>query len=380
MGNQFAHVNSYSQKANKGGGSISSILGEATRQAEFSKHIDNPKPPREILGCMVDVQKAVDDIYQNQKLKVTIKGQVRERGVRKDRDVMLAGVLSFPSRTANFEGDSEERKYYDEWVELNLDYLREKYGENLKAVIEHTDEEWPHLHFYVVADAATDFNAKFLHDGHSAKLKAEATAKEKGLDARDAVHEGNKAFKSAMQTWQDEYYEKVGQPAGLTRLGPKRQRLSRAEYKAQKNDAREHSKLNLKEVKTENAIIAEKVRREASDYARRKRDDVQEANQRAQQKLKDAEEALRQARSDAEEIKLKATPEALKSLQTENTKLKKELQVWKDFVETVKATLKFLFPTDHENIRGHINSSWKSDPKNPDYKSPQNDWPNNSPR
>ena len=39
-----------------------------------------------------------------------------------------------------------------------------KYGDNLRAVVMHNDEEHPHLHFYVYSD--TEVNAKMLHDGH----------------------------------------------------------------------------------------------------------------------------------------------------------------------------------------------------------------------
>ena len=74
----------------------------------------------------------------------------------------------------------------------------------------HNDEEQPHIHFYVYSD--TEVNAKALHYGHKAK----------------------KNFIAASKTFQDDYHAQVAIHCGMARLGPKKQRLTRAEWKAQK--------------------------------------------------------------------------------------------------------------------------------------------------
>ena len=84
-----------------------------------------------------------------------------------------------------------------------------KYGDNLRAVVMHNDEEQPHIHFYVYSD--TEVNAKALHYGHKAK----------------------KNFIAAAKNFQDDYHAQVAIHCGMARLGPKRQRLTRAEWKAQ---------------------------------------------------------------------------------------------------------------------------------------------------
>ena len=96
---------------------------------------------------------------------------------------------------------------------LTIAYLKGKYGDNLRAVVMHNDEEQPHLHFFVCSD--TEVNAKALHYGHKAK----------------------KNFIAASKAFQDDYHAQVAIHCGMARLGPKKQRLTRAEWKAQKKHA-----------------------------------------------------------------------------------------------------------------------------------------------
>ena len=85
----------------------------------------------------------------------------------------------------------------------------------------HNDEEHPHLHFYVYSD--TEVNAKMLHDGF-----------------KNGSSPG--AFKKGAQAFQDEYHEQVASRCGLARTGPKRRRLSRAEWHAEQEMAMSISK------------------------------------------------------------------------------------------------------------------------------------------
>lgn len=58
------------------------------------------------------------------------------------------------------------------------------------------------------------------------------------MKPREAVKLGNRAIKETMTIWQDEYHQLVGVPEGLTRSGPKRRRLSREQWKAEKATAK----------------------------------------------------------------------------------------------------------------------------------------------
>jgi hypothetical protein len=73
-----------------------------------------------------------------------------------------------------------------------------------------------------------------------AKKAVEAQAKADGEENRVAVKLGNKALRAAMTLWQDEYHAAVGVPEGLTRSGPRRRRLTRAQWQAEKATAQAH--------------------------------------------------------------------------------------------------------------------------------------------
>ncbi|EIO3963350.1 hypothetical protein LQK43_000998 [Vibrio parahaemolyticus] len=72
-----------------------------------------------------------------------------------------------------------------------------------------------------------------------------------GIRARNecsgAYSKKSHAYKSAMRKFQDEYYDKVAKHLGLSRLGPRVQRLTRKQWKAQQKQAQTLSQ-QLKEV------------------------------------------------------------------------------------------------------------------------------------
>ena len=76
------------------------------------------------------------------------------RKLRKDAHCLLAGVISLP------------RSNEEDWPKFKaeaLEWLKKKYGENLRCVIEHQDESHPHIHFYAVAKNGQSFDD--LHEG-----------------------------------------------------------------------------------------------------------------------------------------------------------------------------------------------------------------------
>ena len=84
------------------------------------------------------------------------------RKMRADAPVLVAGVASFP----RVEAEKRPRALCPVGV-INYCLSQGKYGDNLRAVVMHNDEEQPHLHFFVCSD--TEVNAKALHYGHKAK-------------------------------------------------------------------------------------------------------------------------------------------------------------------------------------------------------------------
>ena len=96
-------------------------------------------------------------------------------------------------------------------------------------MIEHQDEEHPHLHFYCVPLPGEDFD--LLHEGRAASAKVKRdTAAAKGQHQASQMR---LAYNTAMKGWQDELHAGVGIYLGLARMGPKRMRLKdRGQWKA----------------------------------------------------------------------------------------------------------------------------------------------------
>jgi len=237
MGPQFAHMQAFSIKPNRQGNSIDQVLAEAIRDAQFSTHIDDPKPPTVIYGVDLPTLKTLhDEMLDQRKVEVKMKGKVRYRAIRKDRNTLMTVISSFPVRIADLDNDGtgETRRMYEKWRKLNSDHLESLFGDKLKTVIEHTDEEYPHLHAYILPDDDPGAFANALHPGEIAKADAAKKARSDGLTGEAINKVANKGYQTAMSSWQDDFYDAVGAPCALTRDGPKRTRKTRARWQAEK--------------------------------------------------------------------------------------------------------------------------------------------------
>ena len=198
---QFIRAEVYARRAStnpksKSEYSAADIIGEALRDEGHCPHVENPEPPRYLIGSEAETRAMLERINENASKYRDPVG----RKMREDAAVLLAGVASFPRAEA--EKDPE---LYARWESLTVAYLQGKYGDNLRAVVMHNDEEHSHLHFYVYSD--TEVNAKMLHDGH-----------------KNASRKGS--YKAGVQAFQNEYFEKVASRCGMARTGPKRRRLA----------------------------------------------------------------------------------------------------------------------------------------------------------
>ncbi|MGB3424561.1 MAG: plasmid recombination protein [Castellaniella sp.] len=213
-GYQFIHVECYARegsKQGKGKWSIRDILAEANREPGNYYHVQNAQKPNIIMGSIQEVEKSANDWADNTK-------DTRGRKLRKDGLCMMAGVISLPR---------EQEKDWPKLRDDSVKWLKEKYGERLKAVVEHQDETHPHIHFYIVPNQGERFDD--IHDGKKAAANAKAQGKKKG--------EQNKEYCEAMRLWQDNFSAKVASKYGLARLGPGRRRLTRAQWKAEQKQA-----------------------------------------------------------------------------------------------------------------------------------------------
>lgn len=233
---QFIRAEVYARRAStnpksKSAYNIDDIIGEALRDEGHCPHVEKPEPPRYLFGSEASTRAILGRVKENAL-------QYRDpvgRKMREDAAVLLAGVASFPRDAAN-----KDPELYKKWESLTVEYLQKKYGDNLRSVVMHNDEEHPHLHFYVYSD--TEVNAKMLHDGF-----------------KNGSSPG--AFKKGAQAFQDEYHEQVASRCGLARTGPKRRRLSRAEWHAEQE-------MSMSIAKAESAVLDSAAQKEKAAHER----------------------------------------------------------------------------------------------------------------
>jgi hypothetical protein len=206
-GIQFVHVEVFSlhapKKTARGADrkwTVHELFAEAKRDPQSCLHVSFPRPPTVLYGPSLDMLE--DEIKAIHAKSTDSVG----RRLRQDASVLLAGVTSYPRDVFG----------YDYWKQATLNWLRLEFGDNLRTVIEHTDEAHPHLHFYVVNPDGG--NAKEMHPGFRAGRGAK-TPKEQRI-----------AYNTAMRAFQDRFWEHVAGPSGMARLGPGRLRLSRVQW------------------------------------------------------------------------------------------------------------------------------------------------------
>jgi hypothetical protein len=229
-GYQFIHIDTagMSPSKNRSGTAnnrtVGELIGEASRDPEYCHHLPTPRPPEVIFG------KPLASLGAQIGAAVADARTAGGKRVRKDAQVLIAGVASFPSTWEEIDADPAEKSRYERWQSLTLDFLKSEFL-NLDSVVLHTDEARPHLHFFVAArpDQKKGLSLDSIHPG----LRAEVRALEEGADKRAAA--GQKI--EALRGFQDRFYTQVGQFVGLTRTGPGRSRSTRQEWKNRQEEA-----------------------------------------------------------------------------------------------------------------------------------------------
>jgi hypothetical protein len=225
---QFVHVESYSrtapkaaesknkktgQASGKAGRSVSWVVDEAIRDPGAIPHIESPQGPIYLHGEPLEQLEATCESWASSMT------DARGRKLRKDALCLAAGIVSAPNDI--------DPQAWEAFKRDSLQWLKNKYGDNLRTVIEHVDESHPHLHFYCVPQPGQRFET--VHEGKAAAAESKALGQAKGLQ--------NQAYKRAMRQFQDEFFDGVGIEHGFTRLGPGKRRLTREEWKQEQHQA-----------------------------------------------------------------------------------------------------------------------------------------------
>lgn len=222
MSYQFIHIEDYGiniskKRSNNGtsekykketkGRSVSQIISEAKRDNGFCSHVEKPEEPIILYGKSLDeVEKLAMEYHSKTKI---IDKNGKEKKLRSDANVLLAGVISL---------NRENMEIWEDYKNYSIAYLKNKYGKKLISVIEHTDEEHPHIHFYCIQDIGKKFD--LIHDGKKALYENKDKKK----------HDQNIAYLNAMRDFQEDFFKVVSSNYGLSKDGPKRARMSRSDY------------------------------------------------------------------------------------------------------------------------------------------------------
>ena len=125
---------------------------------------------------------------------------------------------------------------YLRWRQMTLDWLIQIFGTHLISAVEHSDEQFLHIHAFIVPVLLPDsrLDMRDIHPGQRAKRDAaEAGACKKFQDA---------AYRSAMSRCQDDYWWAVSRVFGHKRFGPKRTRVSRLQRMMEKRMEEERTR------------------------------------------------------------------------------------------------------------------------------------------
>lgn len=237
------------------GRNLREIIAEAKREPGNCPHVDNPSDPVLLYGVDLDT---VEEMALNYHSKTKIKDKNgKEKKLRKDANVILAGVISL---------NRENENIWEDYKKSSIEYLKNKYGDKLKSVIEHTDESHPHFHFYIIQDLGENFD--LVHDGKKAALEVRTLNKLKG--------EQNTAYIKAMRKYQEDFFLNVASNYGLTKDGPKRARLSREDYLKQKQEIELLTELR-KKTENELSLLKEKTDKEIKDLKEKSEIDIKKA-------------------------------------------------------------------------------------------------------
>jgi hypothetical protein len=241
MSYQFVHEETYGRKFGRKGGSpkastglkkklgIGALVAEAIRAPGATPHIYIPEPPAYLFGD--DLQRWCQAILEHADHAKDRTG----RKLRIDRQIISAGIASFPMRSDEYRrlpAGAPERLRVEDWMKNNIAWLLGRYEEHLGPILLHLDEEFVHIHYYVAPEVVEHEHGYELvphHPGYRAKREA--------ADNGAKSKEQNRLFNDAMRAFQEDYWKNVGLPSGLTKTGPKRRRLSRADYKKESSAA-----------------------------------------------------------------------------------------------------------------------------------------------
>lgn len=233
MSYQFVHMEVYSRKGRDGRG-VDFVLAEAARRPDASLHVQNPIAPELVFGVGVDDVRRLHD-ERAATAKATL-ASGKQRAIRQDQNTLVTIVASHPATMDSLGSNPSLADEVKAWEGRTVAWLHKQYGAALVSVVRHVDESHPHVHAFILPEAP-DLRAGSLHPGQEAKRRVVSGGTADSEDGKAVNRQADVAYRAAMRDWQDSYWQAVGLPCGLTRLGPGRRRLTRDEWHAERTQA-----------------------------------------------------------------------------------------------------------------------------------------------
>lgn len=323
MGFQFVHIETYARKADALGRSTSWVLDEADRRSGSCPHVTDPQPPEVVHGVsLAEVRRLHDEAAAS---RVVTLANGRTRALRKDQKTLVTVVASHPATMEEVRTNASVAADVAAWEKRTITWLASQYGDCLLSVVRHTDETYAHLHAYILPE---DLRASRLHPGAEAKRRIVEAGPREGEDAKALNRRGDAAYKAALREWQDSYWEHVGLPSGLTRLGPARRRLTRKEWHAeqaacravkqateQAADIERRATAMLMDAEAETAVLVADAKTRAQeliDAATKRASEAKRLHDAAVHERRRALRLVRAAKSEAQRILSFARAESLR--------------------------------------------------------------------
>lgn len=230
---QFIHLEGYTVTSAVG------ICGEVTREKGYCPHITEQRtkeaPPIYLQGDEQSIRELGFEMKSKfstvKRLRKNRSGKIVSQKIRENENIFLAGVTTITRELG------EDHLYLNAWVSSTHDFLKEKYGENLQAVVLHSDEKHFDIHFIIVNEELDpSLNSEWYAIRKQNLETKEYSKKELSYKEQEALRE-----------FQDEYFDKVASGLGLDRVGEqKRPRQDRADYLAKRHAEQLAAKAKLK--------------------------------------------------------------------------------------------------------------------------------------
>lgn len=268
---------------------VSEIAKEAFRDADNCRHVRNPLAPILVKGAPVELLEQLCN-----EMMAEAKQADGKRGVRSDVHVLLGAVYSLPYRPDDYV---EYKDRCDAFIADAMAWHEKTYGAIASAVM-HLDENMVHWHVYTL-----DPDARYKIPGWKAKREEIKRQEALGVSKKEAIRQGNFAYRDAMKKLQDDFFIEVGEINGLARYGDRRMRYQPGEAHLKRADREAHAAA-LRKAREEEDLIRKQIEEERAAAIKKNIEAAEQAIEVKQQKLKAEEEAFeaRQERLRAEHI------------------------------------------------------------------------------